>query len=432
MISQDLHRQLPKVMASRFVDAGSFKLKNIALPVKGFQWRPEGIGKTESRNQIPAISVGAFKALPESDDIRAAAEDFREQLILRLARRTGIRVLDGAAGSDEQATYVLRGRLRHSASGTRINLSLSTCKDQHNVWAEAYQAETEDLFGFCDEVVERADSDLRLQINAFDGDRIADLRDEDLSVSELKSRAAAYFYQGTLSDYEHGVRVTERALYLSPEDPMALAMRVEGVNYHYVVRHLVMPEALQAQLAADADRAVELMPKSDFAFFVRATIDTYWNAAANGAMADANRCLELSPAYAPGFEARGNAHLVTGRYKDAIADYRRCLNFSKFDPYLPQRCYYLAIACYIDGDDGAALEALATALQLQPNVRAFHRLRALILERLGDKEKAAAARAAAARLPGDPHLYAPRPPVPPDQEDLVALLAPDGYQRPPG
>ncbi len=41
MVSEDLHRQLTGELSKAFKDAGSFKLKNIALAVNGFQWRPQ-------------------------------------------------------------------------------------------------------------------------------------------------------------------------------------------------------------------------------------------------------------------------------------------------------------------------------------------------------------------------------------------------------
>ncbi len=41
LVSQDLYRQLTGDLSKAFEDAGSFELKNIALPVNGFRWKPQ-------------------------------------------------------------------------------------------------------------------------------------------------------------------------------------------------------------------------------------------------------------------------------------------------------------------------------------------------------------------------------------------------------
>jgi len=194
MVSQDLYRQLPGELSKEFMDAGSFKLKNIALPLNLFQWRPK-TATSAGAEDVPTIAVEPFAFAPENRETQAASDDLRDQLIVRLSRRTGIRVLDDAAGRAEDSVYQLRGRLRLSANRGRWNLSMTRRVDAASVWSQAYEGDPRDIFGFCDDVMDRADSDLRLRINAFDGNRIANLPDDQLSVCELRSRAAATFYK---------------------------------------------------------------------------------------------------------------------------------------------------------------------------------------------------------------------------------------------
>jgi len=174
--------------------------------------------------------VEPFPAAPDDSETRAAVADLRDQLITRLSRRTGIRVLDESGGAGpEDADYLLRGRLRLTGGRGRFHLALVLRREGRPLWSETYEGGTADIFQFCDDTIERADADLRLQINAFDAERIADLPDEALSVSELRARAAHVFYKATLESWAHGKRLLERALRLSPDDPMAMAMYAEAV-----------------------------------------------------------------------------------------------------------------------------------------------------------------------------------------------------------
>ena len=109
MISQDLHRQLTGDLARAFTDAGSFRLKNIALPVTGYQWRPQAAAAPQAKaGELPTVAVEPFTYAPETPETRATTEDLRDQLIHYLARRTGVRVLDDA-GSDNRSVYILAG-----------------------------------------------------------------------------------------------------------------------------------------------------------------------------------------------------------------------------------------------------------------------------------------------------------------------------------
>lgn len=227
MVSEDFHRQLSGDMAKLFDDAGTFKLKNIALPVNAYQWRPQHNDKART-SDVPTIAVEPFEYAPDDMDTRAAAADLHDQLILRLSRRTGIRVLDEGTGQATESVYLLRGCLRIAGGRGRLNITLLLRDTAQTVLSQTYEGETSDIFAFCDKLIDQADIDLRLQINAFDGDRIANLPDEQLSISELRSRAASQFYLTTMESWEKFVELTERALRLNPSDPMANAMRAEG------------------------------------------------------------------------------------------------------------------------------------------------------------------------------------------------------------
>jgi len=423
MVSQDVHRQLTGPLASAFVDAGAFELKHISLPVNGFQWRPPAVdGRTAG--EVPSIGVDVLDHDPDDRDTRAAARDLRDQLMRRLARRTGVRVVDVAADGAAPPTYRLRGRLRLAAGRGRLHLALSVAEDGRTAWSETYEEDPRDIFAFADALVERADAALRLQINAFDGDRLAHLPVDALSVSELRARAAAGFYKPTLEDWLETRRLLERALALTPDDPMALAMRAEATIMLAAARHEELAGEIADGLEQELDQAIERLPRSDYAFFVRAMFAVFVRGDTTSALRDLERTLALTPNYAPGLELRGLAHLRAGEPAAAAAELERAVAVSEGDPLLPYRLFMLALAHHLADAPARGLAAIERAIQERPSQRNYHLLKAICAEATGNDAARRAAERRAQTLPGTPSILAPRPPLPPEQSALARRFGP--------
>ena len=212
LISADLYRQLSGDEAKLFEDAGSFLLKNIPLPVNAYQWRPGRNRKTGLHGELPSISIEPFEYAPENSETRSIVSDIRHQLLGVMSQRTGVRIKDGAGHPGDASLYVLRGRLRLAGSSGRLQLSMLITDTGSVVWSRQYEANCEDVFRFSDDIVKLANADLRIQINAFDGNRLADLADEELSISELRTRAAHVFHEGTVAGHTRAQMLMERAV----------------------------------------------------------------------------------------------------------------------------------------------------------------------------------------------------------------------------
>lgn len=410
MISEDLHRQLSGPHLDAFVDAGSFSLKNIARPVNLWQWRPQREGYGKGGDEVPAITVSPFAPMPEDAETRATANDLRDQLLTRLTRRTGIRVLDEGSGGADAIVYRLNGRLR--LAGQRGRLSLTLQGGEGQVWNQVYEGDTSDVFAFCDNLVERADADLRYRFNAYDGERLANLPDADLSVSELRSRAAQAFYQTTVESNERARELMERALRLNPDDPMALAMHVEAVQCLATARHESIPASELSRLNDDIDRAVEMLPNSDFVFYVRAGLRVFSEGNGARGLEDARRSLHLSPAYAFAHEATGFASMRLGDFSTAEEHLTRIVERGEGDPFTPRRMFFLAACRLATGNADGAAETIRAAIQINPRVHAFHHLLA-----------EASGQTAANLPPAGPSVLAPRAPLPDEFADLTKRLS---------
>jgi tetratricopeptide (TPR) repeat protein len=169
---------------------------------------------------------------------------------------------------------------------------------------------------------------------------------------------------------------------------------------------------------------VETAPRSDYVFWARGLFRVYAQSDAAGARKDAERTLALSPAYAPGYELRGLACLLTGEHEAAKENFAKAVSLSEFDPLLPYRLYLSAVASLCADRPAEAAESIEQAIQLRPNLRAFRKLQALCLRRSGDAEGAEKAEARAAKLPDAPSILAPRPRLADAQSEILQALAP--------
>ena len=424
MVSQDLYRQLSGDLAEAFSDAGSFKLKNIALPVNAYQWRPSK-GRAAAVGEVPTIAVELFSHAPDDSETRALVSDLRDQIILRLLRRTGIRVTDQAAASDPDSVYLLRGRLRQSGERGRLQLSLLLRSEGRPVWSETYEGSTADVFEFADSVIEQATADLRLQINAFDGERIADLPVEEMSVSELRSYAASCFYKASADQLELAVELLERALRMKPDDPMSLAMRAEAKSFLSRVRFEKLSEEEVAALQQDVERAVEWLPRSDYTLFARGEFRVLALGEAEGGLKDAERALKITPGYVPGHELAGIALLLLGRYGEAEQALRKSIKLGENDPLVGTRHFLLALSCFCDGRPGDALEVIDQALESMPRERGLFLFKAMCHEKLGQEAAAKAAQDRADKLPRRPSIVTYKAALPQNQAALLDRINPN-------
>jgi tetratricopeptide (TPR) repeat protein len=316
-----------------------------------------------------------------------------------------------------------------SAERGRMTLSLIVRDTGETKWTRSFDGDTGDIFAFCDELIEKSVASLRIQINAFDNDRIADLPTDQLSLSELRSRAAACFYKCTVESWTQARDLLDRAVSLNPEDPTALAMRALAHTFLAAAQFRSLAPGEIESLADDFDRAVELAPRSDFIFTSRSFFRSRICRDAVGALQDSERALALNASYHIAYDARAEAHMLAGRWDAAIADFEKAVSLAESDPLLPFRLFLLAVAYHLAGRHEDALETLDRALQLRSGQRRYLCLKAIICRESGRTQEADEAEKRAAQLPDTPSIVAPLPALPDRCAAFIAGLVPEGSTR---
>jgi DNA-binding SARP family transcriptional activator len=393
-------------------DVAQHALENPSIPDSAF----EG-----ALSDVPTISVHTFEFAPVDAATKALSADLRDQLIFRLTKRIGIKVLNEEAGLTNGSTYVLKGRLRTSGNQGRLNLSMVLREQSRTVFSQNYTGDISDSFKFCDELSAQAETQLRVQTNAFDGERLTQIPESKLNVTELRAKAANLLHKGTFESFCHAEILMERAIELNPLDSTSLAMRANIIIWISLAGYRDLTAAEQGKLEADLNTALEGQQGSDYIYHVKGTFNAVCKRDARAALKDGERSLSINPNYALAFNTLGLGHMLLGQYDMAVSMFKKYVELSENDPLLPARLFPLAVAQFCNGEYLDAERTIDHAIGLKPNHRLFHKLRALSLRATGNRDEADAADDTADRLPDIPSMLAVCPPLPQDQSNLFSI-----------
>ncbi len=425
MFSEDMFRQLSETRQQELRDAGVFKLKNIAQPIRLYQWRPANLTTAPDAGSLPSIAIETITVAPVSEANTALALDLHDGLIQHSMRRTGITTIDAAQEPDTPSVFLLRGRLRIAGERGRFMLTLLMRETMNTIWSGTYEGDTSDPFAFFDEVLASASADVRLQTIQHDGLRLAHLSDDRLSVSELRARAANMFFRQTHEDAELGYAALERAVVLSPRDGMALAMRAQTRMNRWAVQYDPDDQALFDWIGRDLDTAVAESPNSDFVFWARGSYRLKMLRDLEAAKQDMAHAFEVNPSFLGVGDMQAQISLLEGDYDGALKALEDYSFKGSSDPFKINR---LSIAARINLATGRYDEAVGFAREaadLKPNDRGLQLLKALACDKAEDVDGHAMARTAALSLEKIPSLHTARLTLPPSAQWINDALHPE-------
>ncbi|MGX9353345.1 adenylate/guanylate cyclase domain-containing protein [Shimia sp. W99] len=426
MLSEDLFRQLSVSRRGNLADAGVFKLKNIATPMRLYQWRPANLVTAPgAAGALPSIGFEPFSFAPDDADTAAIAADLHDGILQTSMKRTGIDTVDLGDDPSAPTVFILRGRLRLAGARGRLAISLILREDVSTVWTSTYDGNASDIFAFTDDVVARAEADIRLQTIQHDGDRMAHLADDQLSLSELRARAANLFFKQRLEDWRRGYAALERAVTLNPRDPMALAMKAQNRLNWWGIRFEPFDAALAAELGRELDIAVQEEPHSDFIFWARAAYRLRMLDDLEAARFDMAQSLEVNPNFLGIVEVQAQIALREGRIEDALKALEGYLIRGSDDPFKLVRLTFNARAHLCAGNAQEAAREAKEAAYLRPEERGLHLLKALACREAGDTAGLEAARRSAEKLEKQPCIAVQRIPLPDGFEWINDALHPE-------
>jgi TolB-like protein/cytochrome c-type biogenesis protein CcmH/NrfG len=402
-----------------FVDTGEHSMKNIARPIRVWQWLPETPdtdAQTTKSPQLlhsdkPSIAVLPFDNMSNDPDQEYFADGLAEDIITHLSRfhwllvtaRNSSFTYKGQAvdikrvGDELGVRYVLEGSVRKSGDRIRVTAQLIDAETGSHVWAERYDRDLEDLFGVQDEITESITGSVAPEFLSAEIGRAKRRDERSLSTWDVVMRANWFIHQNTKEDAVEARKLLRKAIEIDPLDSNAfssLALTyVSDILYGWTpsaaTSMVDSVEAAQTAISLDNSDALAHATLGGMKVFAKQPDD---------AVRALEKAIKLNPnlAFAHGF--LGAAHAFAGRYEPAVENIRRAVHLSPRDPNKPLwLASQLIAAFYIEKYD----EAIALCLEIldeTPDFPSAHRGLTACYSMLGREAEAEAALAELLRV----------------------------------
>ena len=370
-----------------FEDAGEHRLKNIAKPVRVWQWSPAATIKPLAANlslsDKPAIAVLPFDNVSGDPEQEYFADGITEDIITQLSRFRSLCVIArnstfvykgrptnvGDIGRELGAKYVLEGSVRRGDDRVRVTAQLIDAHTGNHLWADRYDRGLEDIFSLQDEVTENIVSTLMIHLE--EAERVRSLRSnpENLSAYDCWLRGKCLFNKGSKDEILEARALFERAIEL---DPMFAAAYIELGETYYVEAEspwATSPEAANEKVFELARTAAELDPHDS-----RAHLSLSWaylNVKSDYDLAkmQIDEAVRLNPNDYYNYCFKGWLSTCLGELEGAVA----CSNEAmRRNPLAPDGCLYSRVAAeYLAGNYGEAITAFGRMLRPVPSICAW-------------------------------------------------------------
>ena len=351
-----------------------------------------------------SIAVLPFENLTGDPDQEHFSDGMTEEIITRLARLEGLKVISRTSAMRYRETEkslreigrelgvgkVLEGSVRKEGRRVKVTAQLIDARTDAHLWARTYDRELESVFELQADVARAIAGELQLRLpGAGDGGSAAAARygTHDPMAQDLYVRARQLWNRRTEGDLREAIRLFGRALDRDPEFAAAHAGLADAwlVLPAYAYRQRIEDERVAYGRAREAaERALELDPglaEAHASLGLAATYGYRWEEAGE----HFRRALEGAPGYATAHQWFALHLSALGRMEEAIRHGERARSL---DPFAPAVTFDLALVHFMARSYETALRLVDQTRAMHPDYRGDLGLRVTILEEAGRIEEA--------------------------------------------
>ena len=359
----------------------------------------------------PSLAVLPFSNLSGDPEQDYFADGMVEEIITALARmgaffviaRNSSFVYKGKAvdikqvGRELGVRYVLEGSVRKAGNRVRITGQLIEAENGHHVWADRFEGTLEDVFELQDRITESIVLAIEPSMRRAEIERARVKPASNLQAYDLLLRALPGLTPGsTKTEKDEALSFIHRALEMDPRYSLAKALGAFACLQRLADGY-GDAEDVKAGLRY-ADEA--LAEKNDdptilsFAGFAlgslgyRALGFRVLGFRYDEAERAIDRALSLSPNLLMVQFCAGMVGCIVGKGDAALEHFERAMRISPLDPGMGAFIVGAGLAHLISGRYDEALAAAQRAVQESPNFASGHRLMLVALGRLGRIEEA--------------------------------------------
>jgi adenylate cyclase len=404
-ISQTVLNHARDKVSFEVEDAGEQTLKNIARPVHVYRIIIEPSRRPATpKPEIPAlalpdkpsVAVLPFTNMSGDPEQEFVSDGIAEDVITALSHYPSLFVIarnssftyKGRAvdvkqvGRELGVRYVLEGSVRKAGNRIRVTAQLIEAGTSNHVWAERYDRDLADIFAVQDELTEALTTALAPAIADAELRRAMRKPPGSLDAWAAYQRGLWHLSKATADDDATAEKFFKQAIDLDP---------TFSGGYGALALYQLQAAALYQKLdLSSAQRSAEALARRAVALDgadAEARSCLGWalqaRGEADGALAEIERALSMSPNLAIAHGHRGATLIFAGRPREGLTALETCIRLDPRDPYLAVRLLHIACGLYLCSEYEASIEASKRLIRSYPDFPMIYRWSAAALGQLG-------------------------------------------------
>jgi TolB-like protein/DNA-binding winged helix-turn-helix (wHTH) protein/tetratricopeptide (TPR) repeat protein len=308
-----------------------------------------------------------------TDDLTTALAKSRNLLVI--ARDSAFLYKDGAADYREVAQYlgvdyILRGTVRGTGTGLRVNVQLVDASNGSHRWAESFDSDAGRIFDLEDRV-------LRAVVPLLTEDQESAASERLLVVRTASAAAYRAFQLGRQTFYLYRNKpenikargLFEEALDHDPDFAMAHAM-LAWTHVFDAVNGWTSDRAAALRRAEEtAQRAIAEDPDIPLSYFITGLVFRERGEYVK-AMVEAEKAIALDPNYANAHVLLATLFYYAGRPAESVERLKQAMRLNPHHPFNYQ--FHLGQAYFVLRDYDKAIEALLSGVESNPASERLH------------------------------------------------------------
>lgn len=326
----------------------------------GVREMPAGSG------EHPRILISMFRASGDAPQLIELAEVIAEELVLALSPRAGLKITTDEAHR-ETAQYTIDGRMSLSGDNLRTFVQLTGGHSGEVVFAQTWTARTAEADGLPRQITDKVGNVLRVKMFNHAGEDHIGRANDELDTQELLAKAAYHMSRIQMQNRDVARSALSLAIEREPENAMALAMRASAAVLSILQESRSrLPDPPEYCMAL-ADRAVGIAPHIDFVMRTRGSLRLWLKGDHEGARADCERALELSPVFHLAHQTIALSEILSGQHGAGIHRVENIMELgTPTNPRYPHYLALLALGQILAGQTDAAIKSAGEGHERAP------------------------------------------------------------------
>jgi adenylate cyclase len=306
----------------------------------------------------PSIAVLPFVNMGGDPEQAYFADGMTEDLITDLSKVAGLFVIarnstfvyKGKATDIREVAktlgvrYVLEGSVRRSGAEVRVNAQLIDATTGGHVWADRYDGDLKNIFGFQDKVTRNVVTALAVELTKDDRERVARRGTENTQAYDVFLKGWQHYLRQTPEDFLAAIVHFKKAVELDPKYGRAYAALAatywEAYTRYWDVA-LGFSRGRETQFQAEQFLVKAMRDPTPLAHQVASAMLLHTQQH-DEAVAEAKRAIASDPNDADGYVALANVLSFTGRASEALELVERAIRLNPHYP--PYYLYQLGLA----------------------------------------------------------------------------------------